>query len=93
MFRASSTNNIDWWALACCRMYNLMGNVNYLEIAQAGEAFVHSYWDDLCCGGIYWDMKTTPEYKNAISIELIMKLRGYLCTNVLKKAILIWKKQ
>jgi predicted alpha-1,6-mannanase (GH76 family) len=76
-FRADSTDDTGWWALAMVRMYDLTGDRSYLRIAAEDEAYMYSYWDGVCGGGIWWDIPTKT-YKNAISIELYLKLAASL---------------
>lgn len=76
-FRASSTDDTGWWALAMTTMYDMTQNQSYLDIAELGEAYMYSYWDDFCGGGIYWSIKRMT-YKNAISIQLLIKLAAAL---------------
>ncbi|MFI0821181.1 glycoside hydrolase family 76 protein [Streptomyces sp. NPDC021098] len=76
-FRADSTDDTGWWALAMTRMYDLTRDKQYLNIAKLDEAYMRGYWDDTCGGGIWWDIPTKT-YKNAISIELYIKLAASL---------------
>ncbi|MDH6622845.1 putative alpha-1,6-mannanase (GH76 family) [Streptomyces sp. LBL] len=72
-FRADSTDDTGWWALAMVRMYDLTRDKQYLDIARTDEAYMRQYWDDTCGGGIWWDLPGKT-YKNAISTELYFKL-------------------
>ncbi|MEU6354821.1 glycoside hydrolase family 76 protein [Streptomyces sp. NPDC047072] len=76
-FRADSTDDTGWWALAMVRLYDLTHDRRYLRIAELDEAYMRSYGDDLCGGGIYWDIPGAT-YKNAISNELYLKLAASL---------------
>ncbi|MER5223284.1 glycoside hydrolase family 76 protein [Streptomyces flaveus] len=76
-FRADSTDDTGWWALAMTRMYDLTRDKKYLDIAELDEAYMRDYWDDTCGGGIWWDIPA-KSYKNAISIELYIKLAAAL---------------
>ncbi|KAL2143352.1 hypothetical protein VTI28DRAFT_10531 [Corynascus sepedonium] len=77
-FRAESTDDTGWWALAMIRMYDLTGNSAYLNISIADEAYMYKYWTSSPCGGgIYVDIKTKT-YKNAIANELYIKLAASL---------------
>lgn len=77
-FRADSTDDTAWWALALLRMYQLTGNSTYLDIAKEDEAYIYKYWQpDTCKGGIIWDIKNET-YKNAISNELYLELTAAL---------------
>ncbi|MDL4817385.1 glycoside hydrolase family 76 protein [Actinomadura opuntiae] len=76
-FRADSTDDTGWWALAMVRMYDLTRDTRYLKIAETDEAYMRQYWDDTCRGGIWWDLPGKT-YKNAISNELYLKLAASL---------------
>lgn len=43
-FRAESTDDTGWWALALVSMYELTGEVGFLDIAKADEAYMWEYW-------------------------------------------------
>ncbi|RDW60098.1 glycoside hydrolase family 76 protein [Coleophoma crateriformis] len=73
-FRADSTDDTGWWALANVKMYSLTGDEQYLTIAKEDEAYMYSYRDNgTCGGGILWDIPTKT-YNNAISNELYLLL-------------------
>ncbi|KAL2164586.1 hypothetical protein VTH06DRAFT_3803 [Thermothelomyces fergusii] len=77
-FRADSTDDTGWWALAMIRMYDLTGNGTYLDISIEDETFMYKYWTSSPCGGgIYVDTKAKT-YKNAIANELYIKLAASL---------------
>ncbi|CAN8102074.1 unnamed protein product [Discula destructiva] len=76
-FRADSTDDTGWWALALVRMYDLTLNSTYLDIAQLDADYIYSYWNTSCGGGVIWDMPSAS-YKNAISNELFIKLAASL---------------
>jgi predicted alpha-1,6-mannanase (GH76 family) len=59
------------------RMYDLTKDRQYLDIAKTDEAYIRTYWDDTCGGGVWWDIPGKT-YKNAISIELYLKLLASL---------------
>jgi hypothetical protein len=70
-FRADSTDDTAWWALALTSMYTLTGEERLLEIAKEDEAYLYSYWSQAQCGGgLIWDIPSMT-YKNAISNELV----------------------
>jgi len=76
-FRADSTDDTGWWGLAMTRMYDLTRDPKYLNIAELDEQYIHGYWDDVCGGGVWWDIPAMT-YKNAISVELYLKLAAAL---------------
>jgi predicted alpha-1,6-mannanase (GH76 family) len=77
-FRADSTDDTGWWALAMVAMYDLTLDQTYLNISIEDEAYIYSYWTDKPCGGgIYVDIKKKT-YKNAIANELYIKLAASL---------------
>jgi predicted alpha-1,6-mannanase (GH76 family) len=94
-FRADSTDDTGWWALAMIRLYDLTRDREYLEIATIDEAYIRQYWDDVCGGGLWWDIPQKT-YKNAISIELYIKLLASLHNRIrgdtvyLERAIEAW---
>ena len=77
-FRAESTDDTGWWALAAIAMYELTGDAELLEVARKDEEYMYSYWTDGSCGGgIVWHIPTRS-YHNAISNELYMVLTATL---------------
>ncbi|GAA3935424.1 hypothetical protein GCM10023085_15970 [Actinomadura viridis] len=76
-FRADSTDDTGWWALAMVRMYDLTRDRRYLDIAEIDAEYIARYWDDVCGGGVWWDIPG-KSYKNAISLELYFKLLASL---------------
>lgn len=84
-----------WWALALVRLYDITRNSSFLEIAELDEAYIYSYWNDTCGGGVIWSVPTLS-YKNAISNELYIKLAASLHnripgdTQYLDKALQAW---
>ncbi|KAI1103687.1 glycoside hydrolase family 76 protein [Jackrogersella minutella] len=77
-FRADSTDDTGWWALAMTSMYELTGNDDYLNIAKEDEAYMFQYWNTTTCsGGLIWDIPT-ESYHNAISNELYLELTAKL---------------
>ncbi len=77
-FRADSTDDTGWWALAMVRMYDLTGDRAFLDISVEDEAYMYKYWTTSPCGGgMYVDIKAKT-YKNAIANQLYMKLAASL---------------
>jgi len=77
-FRAESTDDTGWWALAMVRMYDLTGDATYLNISIEDEAYMYKYWTSSPCGGgMYVDIQAKT-YKNAIANELYIKLAASL---------------
>ncbi|RFU36447.1 glycosyl hydrolase [Actinomadura logoneensis] len=76
-FRADSTDDTGWWALAMVRMYDLTRDRRYLGIAELDADYIRRYWDDTCGGGVWWDIPGRS-YKNAISVELYFSLLASL---------------
>ncbi|UYM03582.1 glycoside hydrolase family 76 protein [Solicola gregarius] len=95
-FRADSTDDTGWWGLAMVRAYDLTRRTKYLDIAKIDEEYIYRYWDDVCGGGVWWDIPD-PSYKNAISIELYIKLAASLHNRIprdkayLRRAIEAWE--
>ncbi|KAI1398197.1 glycoside hydrolase family 76 protein [Hypoxylon fuscum] len=77
-FRADSTDDTGWWALAMTSMYQLTGDEEYLDIAKEDEAYMFDYWNTTTCsGGLIWSIPTRT-YHNAISNELYLELTATL---------------
>ncbi|KAK0621258.1 putative glycosyl hydrolase [Bombardia bombarda] len=96
-FRADSTDDTAWWALAMVRMFDLTGDQYYLNISKEDEAYMYQYWTNSDCGGgMYVDIRTMT-YKNAIANELYMLLTAELHnripgdTEYLNKSITTWR--
>ncbi|KAI0891013.1 glycoside hydrolase family 76 protein [Annulohypoxylon nitens] len=77
-FRADSTDDTGWWALAMLSMYELTGNQTYLDIAIEDEEYMWNYWNTTTCGGgLIWSISALS-YHNAISNELFLELTAKL---------------
>ncbi|KAI1385995.1 glycoside hydrolase family 76 protein [Hypoxylon trugodes] len=77
-FRADSTDDTGWWALAMTSLYELTGNNEYLTIAKEDEAYMFDYWNTTTCGGgLIWNIPNGT-YHNAISNELYLELTAKL---------------
>ncbi|KAI1407980.1 glycoside hydrolase family 76 protein [Hypoxylon sp. FL1857] len=77
-FRADSTDDTGWWALAMTSLYELTGDEEYLNIAKEDEAYMFDYWNTTTCGGgLIWSIPRRA-YHNAISNELYLELTAKL---------------
>lgn len=95
-FRADSTDDTGWWALALVRLFDITGDKDYLDTAELDEDYIYSYWNaSTCGGGIIWNIPSLS-YKNAISNELYIKLAASLHnrnpgdTQYLQRALRVW---
>lgn len=95
-FRADSTDDTGWWALALVRLFDITSDSGYLDTAELDEEYIYSYWNaSTCGGGIVWDIPDLS-YKNAISNELYIKLAASLHnrnpgdTQYLRRALEVW---
>ncbi|KAK4146975.1 glycoside hydrolase [Dichotomopilus funicola] len=96
-FRAESTDDTGWWALAMVRMFDITGDRHYLDLAAGDEAYIYQSWSEKPCGGgIYVDIAART-YKNAIANELYIKLAAALHNRIpgdtvyLERAKKAWK--
>ncbi|KAI0887054.1 glycoside hydrolase family 76 protein [Annulohypoxylon maeteangense] len=96
-FRADSTDDTGWWALAMISMYELTGDDMYLDIAKEDEAYMWKYWNTTTCGGgLIWNIPSLS-YHNAISNELYLELAAKLHnlvdgdTEYLNRALKEWQ--
>ncbi|KAI1160604.1 putative glycosyl hydrolase [Nemania serpens] len=77
-FRADSTDDTGWWALALASLYEVTGNSTYLDLAKEDEAYMYDYWNTATCGGgLIWNVPNMT-YHNAISNELYLELTATL---------------
>lgn len=96
-FRADSTDDTGWWALAMVSLYDLTNSTEYLDVARLDEEYMYDYWNSSTCGGgLIWDIPSL-EYKNAISNEQYVRLTAALHNRIpgdekyLKKALDSWE--
>jgi predicted alpha-1,6-mannanase (GH76 family) len=95
-FRAGSTDDTGWWALALLSKYAITGERWLLDIAVADEAYMSQYWTTQCNGGLIWRIQDTS-YKAAISNELLIELTATLHNLIpgdetyLGKSLLAWE--
>lgn len=77
-FRADSTDDTGWWALALSTLYELTGDDEWLGISKLDEEYMWKYWNTTTCGGgLIWDIEFRT-YQNAISNELYLTLTARL---------------
>jgi hypothetical protein len=96
-FRADSTDDTAWWAMALISLYDLTNTTEYLDIARLDEEYIWKYWlNDTCDGGLIWNIPT-KEYKNAIGNEQYVKLAASLHNRIpgdelyLQRAVKVWE--
>ncbi|KAM0815708.1 putative Mannan endo-1,6-alpha-mannosidase [Seiridium cardinale] len=95
-FRAASTDDTGWWALALLSMYSMTGEKWLLDIAITDEAYLSQYWTTECSGGLIWRIRDLS-YKAAISNELYIELTATLHNLIpgdeayLAKSLLAWE--
>jgi predicted alpha-1,6-mannanase (GH76 family) len=65
-----------WWALTWVAAYDITGDSRYLETARTIFTVNTTGWDDVCRGGIWWNV--SRKYKNAIPNELFLTLAARL---------------
>lgn len=96
-FRADSTDDTGWWALAMLRLFDLTQDQTYLNISKLDEQYIAQYWTDSPCGGgVYVDIRSLT-YKNAIANQLYIQLCAGLHNRIpgdtvyLEKAVRGWE--
>ncbi|WP_020574210.1 glycoside hydrolase family 76 protein [Actinopolymorpha alba] len=88
-------DDTGWWALAWIRAYDLTGDPRYLETAKFDADYMWSSRDDVCGGGVVWNINR--RYKNAVTNELFIKAAASLHnripgdTKYLDQALNIWQ--
>lgn len=84
IFRADSTDDTGWYALAMLRMFDITQDCKYLDYALLDAEYLQSFESDKCGGGIIWDIPSRS-YKNAISNELYLSLTAGLANRLTDK--------
>jgi predicted alpha-1,6-mannanase (GH76 family) len=59
-----------WYLNAWVRAYDVTGDPKYLDEARALFSVMTGAWDEVCLGGVWWNVERT--YKNAITNELFL---------------------
>lgn len=73
-------DDTGWWALAWIRAYDITGEQRYLDTAIHDAEYMWDTWDDVCGGGVIWNINTP--YKNAVTNELMIKVLASLHNRV-----------
>ncbi|EST07369.1 Glycoside hydrolase, family 76 [Kalmanozyma brasiliensis GHG001] len=84
IFRADSTDDTGWYALAMLRMFDITHDAKYLQYAVLDVEYLQSFQSSTCNGGIIWDIPSRT-YKNAISNELYLSLAAGLANRLQDK--------
>ncbi|SPO30495.1 related to DCW1 - Mannosidase, GPI-anchored membrane protein [Ustilago trichophora] len=84
IFRADSTDDTGWYALAMLKMFDITHDTKYLDYAVLDAKYLKSFESSACGGGIIWDIPS-KSYKNAISNELYLALTAGLANRLQDK--------
>ena len=85
VFRADSTDDTGWYALAMLKTFDITRDPTYLNYAVLDADYLQSFHSDTCGGGIIWDIPSRT-YKNAISNELYLALTAGLANRLTDRA-------
>lgn len=69
-------DDMAWAAIAHVKVYRLLKNEESLAASKQIFTTMTHYWDDVCKGGVWWNLTRT--YKNAITNELFLVLATLL---------------
>lgn len=75
-FLSRAIDDTGWWGLAWVQAYDLTRDPKFLNMAVIIANYMHSYWDGVCGGGVWWNRERT--YKNAVTIGLYVRLTAAL---------------
>ncbi|MFD0591761.1 glycoside hydrolase family 76 protein [Catellatospora coxensis] len=75
-FISRAIDDTGWWALAWVQAYDVTRDAKFLNTAVTIANYMHSYWDGVCGGGVWWNRERT--YKNAVTIGLYVRLTAAL---------------
>jgi predicted alpha-1,6-mannanase (GH76 family) len=81
-------DDMAWAAIAHMKVYRLIRHKESLEAARQIFTTMTHYWDDVCSGGVWWNLKRT--YKNAITNELFLALATLLYETTHQPDYLQW---
>lgn len=81
-------DDMAWAAIAHIKVYRLLHREASLATAKQIFATMTLYWDDVCSGGVWWNLTRT--YKNAITNELFLVLATLLYETTHEPQYLQW---
>jgi len=81
-------DDMAWAAIAHVNAYRLLRNKDSLAAASQIFTTMTHYWDEVCNGGVWWNLKRT--YKNAITNELFLVLATSLYETTHQSEYLNW---